>query len=150
MMMRYPQKVVSAEIAIYAPAHKIFDFVAKPRNHSLMDGSGTVVESSFGPDRLYPEAMFGMRMHLVVPYRITNKVVSFEEGEEIAWRHVGRHVWRYRFEPVTDEETKVVESFEWDRAPLGPLYELTGTIGRNLLAMRRTLSRLKELMENHG
>ena len=42
-----------AQIEIKAPANKIFDFISKPNNHPLMDGSGMVKGKFKGPDRLY-------------------------------------------------------------------------------------------------
>jgi hypothetical protein len=140
-------RVKSTEITIHAPAAEIFDYLARPANHITVDGSDTVRNVLVGPDRLYPGAKFRMKMFLVVPYTITNTVVTFEEGREIAWRHSGRHVWRYRLEDLGDSNTKVTESFEWDKAPLRYIYELTGVPNRNLTAMVKTLVNLKERFE---
>ena len=41
-----------------------------------------------------------MKMKILVPYKMMNTVVEFEEGSRIGWRHVGGHVWRYILEPV--------------------------------------------------
>lgn len=92
--------------------------------HPVLDGSGTVKGARDGnPSRLALGAKFGMDMQIAVPYRITNTVVEFDEGKRIAWRHAGRHVWRYELEPA-EGGTKVTETFDWSRAftrPLGPL-----------------------------
>ncbi|MHB8189939.1 MAG: SRPBCC family protein [Ferrimicrobium sp.] len=141
-------RMLEAELVIAAQTEEVFDFVARPANHSLMDGSGSVKGARTAPERLSLGATFGMNMRIAVPYRITNRVVAFQEGRELAWRHSGRHVWRYRFFPLGAGSTRVVESFEWDRAPLKLVYELTGVPGRNLLAMRRTLEKLKRLVED--
>jgi len=97
---------------IAADPQAIFDIVADPAMHPVMDGSGTVqaVQES-APPRLELGATFGMDMKLGAPYKITNEVVEFEEGRRIAWRHFNGHLWRYLFEPV-DGGTKVTE--QWD------------------------------------
>ena len=115
---------VSVSRVIAAPAQKIFDLLADPRMHPVLDGSGTVKKSRDGnPQRLALGTRFGMDMRMGAPYRIRNTVVEFEEGRLIAWRHIGRHRWRYELEPV-DGGTKVTETFDWSKAltrPLGPL-----------------------------
>jgi uncharacterized protein YndB with AHSA1/START domain len=72
-----------------APAQEIFDLLADPRQHALIDGSGTVQSAVSGPERLSQGATFGMSMKMGVPYRIKNTVEEFEEGRRIAWRHAG-------------------------------------------------------------
>ena len=104
--------LVSESRVIAADPQAIFDIVADPAMHPVMDGSGTVqaVQES-APPRLELGATFGMDMKLGAPYKITNEVVEFEEGRRIAWRHFNGHLWRYLFEPV-DGGTKVTE--QWD------------------------------------
>jgi len=101
--------LVSESRVIAADPQAIFDIVADPAMHPVMDGSGTVqaVQES-APPRLELGATFGMDMKLGAPYKITNEVVEFEEGRRIAWKHFNGHVWRYLFEPV-DGGTKVTE-----------------------------------------
>ena len=41
-----------AQIEIKAPVKKVFDFIANPTNHSLMDGSGMVKGVVKGPSQL--------------------------------------------------------------------------------------------------
>ena len=53
-----------SQLLINAPAKKIFDFISKPKNHSLMDGSGMVKNNLSGPEQLFLGAKFGMRMRL--------------------------------------------------------------------------------------
>ena len=50
------------QIQIKAPAKKIFDFISRPSNHPLIDGSGMVKGRFKGPDQLYLGAKFGMKM----------------------------------------------------------------------------------------
>jgi hypothetical protein len=136
---------VSASRVIAAPAQRIFDVLADPAQHGDIDGSGSVqgVRSS-APERLQLGSRFGMRMRIGLPYLITNEVVEFEEGRRIGWRHFGRHVWRYELEPVDGgAATKVTETFDWSKAPGGPLYEVAGVPKRNLRSIEATLERLE-------
>jgi hypothetical protein len=89
-----------------------------------------------------------MKMKIMVPYRIENQVVEFIEGERIAWRHYGRHVWSYELEARGEGVTRVTESFEWSHARGRFLYELLDYPGSNHRAMVETLIRLKDLCES--
>ena len=92
-----------------------------------------------------------MRMRWAAPYVIKNIVVEFEEDRRIAWRHFGRHVWRYELAPVSGARTPsttVRESFDWGPAPLGFLYDRVGLVARNRAAIDGTLQRLKVLVES--
>ena len=141
---------VSREIVVDADASTVFDVLADPAQHPLFDGSGTVRGRVSGPPRLYLGARFRMRMRLGLPYLISNQVVEYEEDRLIAWRHVGRHVWRYELEPVGADEasaTRVVETFDWAPALAPQVLELLGVPGRNAAGMEATLQRLKVLVE---
>lgn len=100
------------ELEIPVSAKTIFDFIAVPANHSLMDGSKMVKATLSGPARLHLGANFGMKMKQGIPYVIKNKVVEFEEGRSIAWRHLLHNVWRYELQPIDGAKTLVIES--WD------------------------------------
>ncbi len=114
--MAADNQIVSESITIEAPARVIFDILADPRQHSRIDGSGTVRGHTIGPDRLSKGATFGAKMKLFgMPYKITNRVVEFEEEAQIAWRHFGGHRWRYIVEPLGDSRTKVTEQFDYTR-----------------------------------
>ena len=140
-------RAITVERMIAAPAQQLFDVVADPALHPVIDGSGTVKRATEGsPARLSPGARFGMAMRLGTPYRITNTVVEFEEGRLLAWDHLGRARWRYRFEPVDDgRATRVVESWDYSTAPrwLAWTLGLLGFRGRNRRGMERTLERLE-------
>jgi uncharacterized protein YndB with AHSA1/START domain len=124
-----------------APAQEIFDLLADPRQHALIDGSGTVQSAVSGPERLSLGATFGMSMKMGVPYRIKNTVEEFEEGRRIAWRHAGQHRWRYELEPV-DGGTQVTETFDVSTVP-APMRPITKLLGRkNGDAIDATLDRL--------
>ena len=137
-------KSVSVERIIAAPPEKIFDVLADPSQHPVIDGSGTV-KSTRGqePARLALGTKFGMSMRLGIPYAITNTVVEFDDNRLIAWRHFGGHRWRYELEPV-DAGTRVRETYDWSTAILGTrvYIEATGWPKRAERAMTETLERL--------
>jgi uncharacterized protein YndB with AHSA1/START domain len=138
----HQQRVVSVSRVIPAPPETIFELLADPAQHHVIDGSGTVLAARSGnPDRLALGSRFGMDMKQGIPYRITNEVVEFEEGRRIAWRHLGHHIWRYELEP-TDGGTRVTESFDWATSRFPPFYEWMGYPAKHETNMARTLERL--------
>jgi hypothetical protein len=137
-------KVISVERVIKAQPQEIFDLLADPAMHPVLDGSGTVKKpATNNPERLSLGAKFGMDMRLGAPYKIRNKVVEFEEGKRIAWQHYARNIWRYELEPV-DGGTRVRESFDWSRG-LGPTFVLRalGFLDRNPEGMEKTLENIE-------
>lgn len=141
-----PERVVRRSIVVDAPASEIFELLATPSRHTEIDGSGMVQGTrSNAPERLSEGATFGMKMKLGVPYPITNTVVEFEEQERIAWRHLGRHVWRYVLEPVDDgARTRVTEEFDYRPALVPPALEIARYPARNGEAIEATLRRLAD------
>ncbi len=146
-----PDRVERRSIVIDAEPEAIFDLLADPRRHGTFDGSGTVQDTRVSaPDRLSDGAKFGMKMKLgPLPYTISNTVIEFEEGRRIAWRHLGRHVWRYVLEPV-DGGTKVTEEFDWGASVFPPALQLAGYPVRNARSIEQTLLRLAEVVETDG
>lgn len=142
--------LIRRERFIPAPAAAVFEVLATPALHSVIDGSGTVSgEQPDGPQRLSAGARFGMDMKIGAPYKILNTVVEFEEGKRIAWRHFSRHVWRYTLKEH-DGGTLVAE--EWDaRAVFGkPILKLLGFTRKHPAAMERTLKNLeKYVIDQH-
>lgn len=137
----------SSSRLIKASAQEIFDILADPSNHVLIDGSGTVSASKGDPERLEPGARFGMGMRLkVIPYRIQNTIVEFEEPNLIAWRHMGHHRWRYELEEV-EGGTMVTETFDWSTSKAPVVLEKAGYPTIHLQNIRRTLDKLAELAE---
>jgi uncharacterized protein YndB with AHSA1/START domain len=137
---------LSTSRVIGADRHRIFDVLADPAMHPVIDGSGTVREAREGnPGRLEAGATFGMQMRMGAAYKIANTVVEFDEGRRIAWRHFHGHRWRYELDDV-DGGTKVTESFDWSKAKTKWTLELAGVPERNLKAMERTLERLEDVV----
>ncbi|MEO8282982.1 MAG: SRPBCC family protein [Pseudarthrobacter sp.] len=141
--------LVSRERFIPAAPEEIFEVLATPALHSVIDGSGTVKGAQpRGPERLVLGARFGMEMNMRVDYKILNTVCEFDEGRRIAWRHFYGHVWRYILEPATDADgtagTRVTE--QWDaRAVRGKfLLRLAGYLRRHPASIEKTLLRLEQ------
>ncbi len=132
---------VSVSRVIAAPAAEIFDVLADPTKHQVIDGSDTVQGAKGNPERLHMGAKFGMKMRIGFPYTIKNTIVEFDEGRRIAWRHFGKHVWRYTLEPV-DGGTKVTETFDWSTAISPKFIERMHYPEKHPENMTRTLERL--------
>ncbi|MHA7280649.1 SRPBCC family protein [Arthrobacter sp. MDT2-2] len=136
--------LISRERLIDAPPARIFEVLATPALHSVIDGSGTVRgEQPNGPSRLSPGAKFGMEMKLGGRYRILNHVVEFEEGRRIAWRHFSAHVWRYTLEPRGDA-TLVREEWDGRAVPWRFVFRLTGFTRRHPASIEATLGKLED------
>lgn len=145
------------ERVLAAPPPAIFDVLADPAMHPVMDGSGTVVDAAAsGPDRLELGSRFGMSMRWkAFPYPIRNTVVEFEEDRRIAWRHFAGHRWRWELEPVAGGtggpsggpgETRVVHTFDWSTSRWPWALELVGYPSTNLRGMQGTIERLDDLV----
>lgn len=138
---------VSATRTIFAPPERIFALLVDPSKHPLIDGSGTVLATRpGGAQRLRLGSTFGMDMKMGIPYRITNQVVEYEENRLIAWRHGGKHRWRWELKPSGDGATEVTETFDWGPARAGFFYSLLGFPQRNLKGMQNSLDRLETLL----
>ncbi len=143
------EKIKSARIVINAPAEKIFAILSNPHRHKEIDGSATIQENISGPDKLVLGSKFGMKMHLGIDYRIRNTVVEYKENELIAWRHLGRWVWRYELVNIGPQMTQVTETFDASRAPLiaKTWLSLRKAYPWTQKAVAKTLVRLKSTSE---
>ena len=136
-------EIISVDRLIHATPEKIFDLLADPRKHHLFDGSGSV-RSPHGPspERLSLGTKFGMNMKIGVPYKITNEVVEFIEGKQIAWRHFGGHIWRYILEP-TAGGTKVTEQFDYQHSQSKLMLKMMRFLPKNEKAIHKTLKNIE-------
>lgn len=118
---------VQASATVQASAAEVFDWIARPANHVLLDGSGTVRGPLRPTQRLAKlgDAFF-MRMNWFVPYLIRSKVSEFDEGRLIAWNHFARHRWRWEVAPIDDVTCTVTETFDASRAPIKSTYDRIG------------------------
>lgn len=133
---------ISHSVVVDVPPEVLFNILADPSRHSEIDGSDTVHSAVGNPSRLSQGSRFRMRMHRGVPYLITNTVVEFTENRRIAWRHWGRHIWRWELEPVGTGATRVTETFDWGPAMAGAFYPALGFVQANDRGIRATLARL--------
>src|SRR3712207_6329200 len=142
---------VSESITVQAPPDIVFAILADPRQHSRIDGSGSVGNVLKAPDRITAKGQtFTVRMKLFgVPYLIRNRVVEFEADRRIAWRHFTANRWRYELAPTADGGTRVTETFDMTKAD-----RLTTAVvraakfpERNLEGITGTLERLKKAAE---
>lgn len=139
-----PARTVSDSRVVAAPPEVVWDILTDPARHSEIDGSGTV-RGAIGSRRLSGVGdTFGMRMRLGVPYPIRNTVVEYEPLARIAWRHAGRHRWRYELEAV-DGGTRVTETFDYRPALLRALYDRIGIPELHRGNIARTLERLADV-----
>jgi uncharacterized protein YndB with AHSA1/START domain len=144
-------RVISDSVTVDAPPDVVFAILAAPRQHSRIDGSGSVGAVLAGPDRITAAGeTFTVRMKLFgVPYVIRNRVVEFEPDRRIAWRHFTPNRWRYELTPTGSGGTTVTETFDWTRADglTAAVVEKTGFPERNRAGISGTLARLKAAAE---
>ncbi|HEX4222481.1 MAG TPA: SRPBCC family protein [Pseudonocardiaceae bacterium] len=140
-------KKVSITRVVRVPAARIFDALTDPGQHALIDGSGSV-RGAHGESttRLKLGDTFGMDMRLGAPYRVKNRVVEYEEGTLIAWRHFAGHRWRWELKPIDEHSTEVTETFDYSTAPVPFLLELAGFPERNRKGIQATLDRLESVL----
>jgi len=138
-------EVIRVSLVVPAPAKDIFDLLASPAGHAVIDGSGNVkAPLADAPDRLALGTKFGMDMKMGVKYKITNEVVEFEENARIAWRHFGGHIWRYILEPQADGGTKVTEEFDWKKNKSKLMLKVINAFAKNHKSMEQTLLRMRD------
>jgi uncharacterized protein YndB with AHSA1/START domain len=143
---------VTASTVIDAPAETIFAILTDPAQHPLIDGSGHVkgpsTGTATGAQRLELGSEFGMAMKRGAAYKTANKVVEFEPGRLIAWRHKAPHRWRYELEPAAGGGTRVTETWDISAWPFG-LRQGLGLLlgGQTQKSIEQTLVRLKAAAE---
>ena len=143
-----PQQV-SRSVEVNAPAAELFAIVADPRRHHELDGSGTVRDNIRGHERLTLDSRFSTKMTMFgLPYRITSTVTQLKPDQLIEWRHPLGHRWRWEFESVEPNKTRVTETFDYrDTGPVKDAlkyYQATGFAKRNAAGIEATLRRLHD------
>ncbi len=138
------KQAVARRVIVNAPAKEIFDLVANPHLHHELDGSGTVRDTEVkGPARLTGGAKFSVGMKQYgVPYKITSKVVGFDEGHLIEWRHPIGHTWRWELVEISPGVTQVTETFDYSTAKVPKALELFGMTKNNAVGITTTLEQL--------
>ncbi|MRH92069.1 dimethyladenosine transferase [Nocardia sp. SYP-A9097] len=138
---------VSRAVEVAASAGELFAVVADPRRHHEIDGSGTVEANIRTPERLELGSKFSTKMRMYgVPYRITCTVTALTADQVIEWRHPFGHRWRWEFQALSADTTRVVETFDHrDTKILNRLkyYGATGFTKANVAGIEATLDRLR-------
>jgi hypothetical protein len=140
-----PRKI-SRSAEVNAPAAEIFEMVADPRRHGELDGSGTVMGTVAGPQRLSPGARFSVRMRQYgVPYKVTSQVTDFADGRVVEWRHPLGHRWRWELSPVSEHATVVTETFDYSQVNSAKAHSLRlfGSLRQNAAGIEATLRQLQ-------
>ncbi len=141
------QRSVSAERVIAAPAEEIFAVLANPSRHIEIAGTGTLRQLITSNAPLTLGSTFSMRVKIIIPYKVKNRVLEFEEDRLIGWAHTHGALWRYELEPQPDGSTLVCETFDYSRVKLPVAIELMGFHRSNVTNMEKTLERLAAVVE---
>ncbi|MFI5619753.1 SRPBCC family protein [Streptomyces sp. NPDC051567] len=131
--------LVNRRVVVAATPSVIFTLLTAPGEHAGLDGTGEVRGVVEGPQRLELGSVFRIRMK---GYTTTNTVVEFEHDALIAWRHRGRHVWRWQLRAVPGG-TEVTETFDYTAKRVRPLVRLIGVPKRAGTALDKTLTALQ-------
>ena len=125
---------VSVSRRIEAPAGRLFELLADPARHPLIDGSGMLREASGGVISGVGD-VFTMRMHndLMGDYEIANHVVEYQPDRRVGWEPVLKAVtrpedqarigerselrWSYELMPIDATSTLVTETYDCSRSP---------------------------------
>ncbi|RVW09129.1 dimethyladenosine transferase [Prescottella agglutinans] len=140
---RGPRRI-ARRVTVDAPASTVFDLIADPRRHHELDGSGTVRHTVAGPDRLDEGATFTVAMKMFgAPYRITSRVVDFDDGHVVEWKHPFGHHWRWEFDETTPGHTEVTEVFDYSMVRFPQWVEWMGFRSKDEQGITATLERLR-------
>jgi len=135
---------VSATATVDATPAEVFDFLRRPASHPIISGDHSVKEATGGPEQLALGDKFGMAMKIVLPYRIRNTVVEYEQDQRIAWCHPGKHRWRWELEPTGDGQTKVTETFDMSTAVFPPALRIVGYPKRHLPNVAQSVANVRD------
>jgi uncharacterized protein YndB with AHSA1/START domain len=140
---------VSRSVEVAAPAAELFAYVAGPRRHYEVDGSGTVRGNITAPAKLAAGDRFSTKMRMFgLPYRITSTVTAVKPGALIEWRHPFGHRWRWEFDEISPTLTRVTETFDFrDTGSVKDAlnyYTLTGFAKSNARGIEATLAKLRD------
>ena len=129
---------VQRSTTVAAPPAAVFALLTDPAAHVALDGSGTVQAVVDAPHRLVLGSEFRMRMK---GYTTQNRVVEYRPDALVAWRHRGRHIWRWELRPVTGG-TEVTETFDYSNKRGQAAVRALGIPRRADAAIAATLTRL--------
>lgn len=162
--MTRPQPSVSITRDIDAPAHELFNYLARPADHVAIDGSGMLRGADDRHSLSGVGEVFDMKMFndVLGDYVIENHVVEFEPGRRIAWEPVLKatdkpdyqylvgdrsHLrWGWELTPGPGGGTRVTEFYDLSLAPEW-LHEATKEGEEWRSAMEASLANLAKLAE---
>ncbi|MEB3069793.1 SRPBCC family protein [[Mycobacterium] vasticus] len=136
---------VSRSVEVAAPAAELFAMAADPRRHQELDGSGTVRDNVKAPAEIAVGSKFSTNMKMFgLPYRITSTVTAFQPNELVEWRHPEGHRWRWEFEEISPNLTRVTETFDYRNGGALKLkfYELSRSVKTNAAGIEASLTQL--------
>lgn len=140
---------VSRSVEVAAPAAELYAMAADPRRHHELDGSGTVRDNITVPAKQAVGSKFSTKMKMYgLPYRITSTVTALKPNELVEWRHPVGHRWRWEFESLAPNLTRVTETFDYRDA--GAIknalhyYTLIGARKANAAGIESTLAKLHD------
>lgn len=140
---------VSRRVDVAAPAAELYELAADPRRHGELDGSGTVRDNIKMPAQLVEGSKFSTSMKMKgVPYRVTSRMTVLKPYDVVEWRHPVGHRWRWEFESLGPELTRVTETFDYRDA--GEIkntlkyYERMGFAKANATGIEATLAQLRD------
>jgi len=147
--------VETVERTITQPAEAIFAFLADPRRHRDIDGSGAVRDAKEAPERAKLGDQFSMAMKLGIPYTMVSTVIEFEDNRRIAWqsrppgvmgKFTGGRIWRYELEPV-EGGTRVRETWDISQEKGTKLALRAGRVHQHTReSMEATLEKIEKLL----
>jgi len=156
-LMTDNRDVETVERTIPQPAEAIFAFLADPRRHQEIDGSGSVREVKSGPERVKLGDQFSMSMKLGIPYTMVSTVIEFEDNRRIAWqarppglmgKFTGGRIWRYELEPV-EGGTRVRETWDISQEKGTKLMLRAPRVHQHTReSMEATLEKIEKLLAN--
>ena len=131
---------VNARTTVNAPVGVVFDVLADPSTHAVIDGTGWVRESRDGNRLTATGQIFRMGMyhdnHPDKDYEMANRIEVFDRPNAIAWQPgsgpdgamtsassrdadlvFGGWIWRYDLEPLGPAKTEVTLTYDWSGVP---------------------------------
>ena len=131
--------IVRRRVTVATPPAVLFELLTDPTAHAQLDGTRSVKGVATAPDRLVLGSEFTMRMK---GYTTQNRVVEYRRDELIAWRHRGRHIWRWELREVPGG-TEVTQTFDYGGKRAHGIVRLLGIPRRADAALATTLDQLR-------
>jgi hypothetical protein len=165
--MPKPEPSVAVTLVINAPAHQLFRHLARPADHTAIDGSGMLRGTEDQTALARVGDVFEMKMFndVLGEYLMENHVVEFEADRRIAWEPVLKRTakpdfqylvgerahlrWGWELTPESGGETRVTEFYDLSECPEW-LHKATNEGETWRPAMEASLANLAKLIEEAG